>query len=89
MAGYATQYCQTAVTSNDGTATILLSCEKLAPTTYRITIEGDGVTGLGGSSLATVVNNNTAKKSVKFFENGQIYFRLDGQVYDTFGRIVK
>lgn len=44
---HATQYCETPLTS-DG-YTIYLSCQKLSEGNYQILIEGEGLTGLGGT----------------------------------------
>lgn len=70
LAMSATQYCQTNLTSNDGTATIQLSCEKVG-VTYQITIEGTNLNGLGGSffnpgatDLRTAITTSTATKIV-------------------------
>ena len=43
----ATQYCETPLTSGDHT--IYLSCQKFSEGNYQILIEGEGLTGLGGS----------------------------------------
>ena len=40
-------YCQTPLTS--GTNTIYLTCEKVSDGNYRMTVEGENVTGFGGS----------------------------------------
>ncbi|MDR0682792.1 MAG: T9SS type A sorting domain-containing protein [Dysgonamonadaceae bacterium] len=47
---FATQYCHTAMSSIDGTATIYLSCQSAAANQYEIKIESDvAMNGLGGS----------------------------------------
>jgi hypothetical protein len=47
---YAVDYCHTPLTSNDGTATIYLTCQNLSENLYQIKIESDvDMTGLGGS----------------------------------------
>lgn len=43
----ATQYCETPLTSGDHT--IYLSCQKFSEGNYQILIEGEGLTGIGGS----------------------------------------
>lgn len=45
----ATQYCQTPITSVDGTATINLTCEKIAEGNYSLVVEGENLNGFGGS----------------------------------------
>lgn len=44
---HATQYCETPLTSGDHK--IYLSCQKFSEGNYQILIEGEGLTGLGGS----------------------------------------
>lgn len=44
---HATQYCETPLTSGDHT--IYLSCQKFSEGNYQILIEGEGLTGIGGS----------------------------------------
>lgn len=44
---YATQYCETPITSGDHT--IYLSCQKLNEGNYQILIEGESLIGIGGS----------------------------------------
>lgn len=44
---HATQYCETPLTSGDHT--IYLSCQKFSEGNYQILIEGESLTGLGGS----------------------------------------
>ena len=39
---------------------------------------------------ATVIENiESSNQAVKFFENGQIFIRKDGVVYDTMGRVIR
>lgn len=69
---HATQYCETLLTSGDHT--IYLSCQKLSEGNYQILIEGEGLTGLGGTfvdgpqvgglDLRTVQNVASDNKSI-------------------------
>lgn len=69
---HATQYCETPLTSGDHT--IYLSCQKLSEGNYQILIEGEGLTGLGGTfvdgpqvgglDLRTVQNVASDNKSI-------------------------
>lgn len=68
----ATQYCKTPLTS--GNHTIYLSCQKLSEGNYQVLIEGEGLTGLGGTfvdgpqvgglDLRTVQNVASDNKSI-------------------------
>lgn len=69
---HATKYCETLLTSGDHT--IYLSCQKLSEGNYQILIEGEGLTGLGGTfvdgpqvgglDLRTVQNVASDNKSI-------------------------
>ncbi len=52
----------------------------LAPAAIHITDETDAVTS---------IENIEAEQAVKFFENGQIYIRKNGNVYNVAGQIVR
>ena len=67
----ATVYCHDQLSSNDGTSTITLTCEKISDGNYEMTVEGENLQGFGGTfyhpgavDLRTKITSQTSTKIV-------------------------
>ena len=65
----ASNYCQTPIQSNDGLASVMLTCTKVSDGNYQIVFEGENLNGLGGSfynpGAIDIRNNITSSTSTK------------------------
>lgn len=67
----ATVYCHDQLSSNDGTSTITLTCEKISEGNYEFTVEGENLQGFGGTfynpgavDIRTKITSKTSTKIV-------------------------
>ena len=67
----ATVYCHDQLSSNDGTSTITLTCEKISDGNYEMTVEGENLQGFGGTfynpgavDLRSKITSQTSTKIV-------------------------